>query len=556
VIDKTGSVVEATQIPRPRLRDQIASGWAVIVELVPWRGALGDQAGGRARLLAREIHEDRRIDAVSITDGAGGHATLSPEVLGHELAARDQQAIVHVACRDRNRNELLSLGWRLATTGIDNLLLVSGDYPVEGYLGVARPVFDLDSVALVRLYSGLNEGRIAQEVVGRPIVRDNAVAVGNLNPGRGASNAPAATNFSLGVAVSPFKRFERELIPQYLKLELKIRAGANFGITQVGYDARKADELLRYLDHKGLKFPVFANVFMLGRGAARVFHAGEIPGVTVTDELLAEAERQARSPDKGKAFFLEFAAKQVAVARGLGYAGAYLGGSTRHEDYSRILDLAGSYGPDDWRSFAAEQRFSPPGTYWYFEDGDGGRLNGPSPRKRPQPRPRWTSRSAISYKSNRIIHALAFKPGTPGFRIARKAYAGMERVHLGHIAHVAEQAIKIPLFDCRDCGDCSLPEIAYLCPESQCAKNQRNGPCGGGRDGMCEIPGKPCIWARAYTRLRPYGEELAMLERPVAVPDNSLRRTSAWANTYLGRDHTTRPRTGPSPAPAIEETHK
>ena len=33
-----------------------------------------------------------------------------------------------------------------------------------------------------------------------------------------------------------------------------------------------------------------------------------------------------------------------------------------------------------------------------------------------------------------------------------------------------------------------------------------------------------------------------MLDRPIAVPDNSLRRTSAWANTYLGRDHTTRAR--------------
>ena len=45
----------------------------------------------------------------------------------------------------------------------------------------------------------------------------------------------------------------------------------------------------------------------------------------------------------------------------------------------------------------------------------------------------------------------------------------------------------MPLFGCRDCGDCSLPDIAYVCPESQCAKNQRNGPCGGTRDGLCEV---------------------------------------------------------------------
>ena len=95
----------------------------------------------------------------------------------------------------------------------------------------------------------------------------------------------------------------------------------------------------------------------------------------------------------------------------------------------------------------------------------------------------------------------------------------------------------MPLYDCRDCGDCSLPDIAYLCPESHCQKNQRNGPCGGATDGMCEVPGHTCVWADAYHRLKPYGEERTMLERPVVVQDNDLRRTSAWANTFLGRDH-------------------
>ena len=100
-----------------------------------------------------------------------------------------------------------------------------------------------------------------------------------------------------------------------------------------------------------------------------------------------------------------------------------------------------------------------------------------------------------------------------------------------------EQAVKVPLYDCRDCGDCCLPDIAYLCPESHCQKNQRNGPCGGARDGKCEVPGHTCVWADAYRRLKPYGEERAMLERPVVVQDNDLRRTSAWGNTFLGRDH-------------------
>lgn len=108
-------------------------------------------------------------------------------------------------------------------------------------------------------------------------------------------------------------------------------------------------------------------------------------------------------------------------------------------------------------------------------------------------------------------------------------------------AHAQDaMAAKVPMFNCHDCGDCSLPEIAYVCPESICAKNQRNGPCGGTRDGLCEVYDTECIWSQAYERLKAYGEEESMLDGPVAVKDNSLEGTSAWANTFLGRDHLAR----------------
>ena len=128
-------------------------------------------------------------------------------------------------------------------------------------------------------------------------------------------------------------------------------------------------------------------------------------------------------------------------------------------------------------------------------------------------------------------------PGRPGFRAWARVYEQIERFRLDRPVHLFEQAVKVPLYDCRDCGDCSLPDIAYLCPECHCQKNQRNGPCGGAIDGMCEVPGHTCVWADAYRRLKPYGEERRMLERPVVVQDNGLRRTSAWGNTFLGRDH-------------------
>ena len=121
-------------------------------------------------------------------------------------------------------------------------------------------------------------------------------------------------------------------MPQYFKLAKKVECGARFIINQIGYNSRKDDELLRYVTLKGLNVPVLANVYVLSVEAARFFHAGRIPGCVVTDELLALAEAQTSSPDRGKSFFLEFAAKQCAIAKGLGFRGVYLGGRLRFED--------------------------------------------------------------------------------------------------------------------------------------------------------------------------------------------------------------------------------
>jgi methylenetetrahydrofolate reductase (NADPH) len=521
-----------------RLRKALTPGsFAYVVELVPWRGPLGDDAGARVRALAAELRGQPAIDAVSITDSAGGHAMLSPEVLASELAAAGQEAIVHVTCRDRNRNELLSLGWRLASAGIGNLLVLSGDYPTEGFLGMARPVFDLDSVSLLALYEASNRGTIGRGVVGRPVPRDRDRDVSALGQAPGYGRVPTATDFYLGAAVNPFKRLERDLVPQYLKLTAKAHAGARFAITQVGYDPRKLDECARYVAEQHLPLRLLANVFVLSRTTARLFAAGEVPGVQISGDLAARAEKEAQSPDKGRAFFLELAARQVAIARGLGYAGAYLGGTSKATQIAAIIERAASFDPDDWRSFVREEAWAVPGTFYLFRGDPATGLN--TDERTPLAKPR---RAPLAYRFNRLVHRVAFEPGGTGFQAAGRAYGTAERLRLGHLLHVGEQAVKIPMFDCRDCGDCSLPEIAYLCPESQCVKNQRNGPCGGSHDGECEIPGKPCIWARAYERLRPYGEAEAMLNRTVAVPDNSLRRTSAWANTYLGRDHATRAR--------------
>jgi methylenetetrahydrofolate reductase (NADPH) len=490
---------------KPALRHLLdqPGAFVAIAELATTRGLMTQAAAGKTLGLARSLSEHPRVDALSITDNPGGHAMLSADAMGTDLMYRGQEVIIHLSCKDWNRNALESRCWTLASAGFRNVLALSGDYPVTGYHGQASPVFDIDSVGLLKLLSDVDGGE-----------------------------------FFSGAAVNNYKRLEGEVMPQYFKLAKKIQSGARFIINQIGYDARKMDELLRYMAAHGLQVPVFANVFVLSAPTARFFHAGKIPGVTVTDRLLALAEKQAASPDRGKAFFLEFAARQCAIARGLGYRGMYLGGHLRLEDYETIFRLLDSFGQDDWRGFARELCFSQPGEFYYFEpDSATGLSSSEISREylRSKERP---PAAPLAYRANRLAHRLAFQEGTAGFHAGQALYRIVESApKLARVLHAAEHALKAAAFDCRDCGDCSLPEIAYLCPESQCAKNQRNGPCGGTRDGLCEVGEKECIWARAYARLKAYGEEERMLEAPAVFKDGALKGSSGWANAFLGRDH-------------------
>jgi len=66
---------------------------------------------------------------------------------------------------------------------------------------------------------------------------------------------------------------------------------------------------------------------------------------------------------------------------------------------------------------------------------------------------------------------------------------------------------------CSQCGQCILGETAGICPITACAKGLLNGPCGGSRDGKCEIdPDRDCAWILIYERLKALGRLDLMLK--------------------------------------------
>lgn len=499
----------------------------VAVEVETSRGLAMEEAARKENDFARELSEFEGVDVVALTDNPGGNPHIRPEVLGQDLLYRGREVIINVSCKDYNRNGVESRLWALGSIGFRNILALSGDYPAGGYSGQAQPVFDIDSAGLLKMIADMNSGMPvrAWRSVGREA---------RLNQ----------TDFYPGAAVNPFKLVEGELMTQYFKLELKVKTGAKWVVTQIGFDSRKLDELIRYMGMQGLDVPLVGSVFILTAPAAGFFNRWGIPGVAVNDDLLALARRQAEAKDRGRAFFSELAAKQIAVLRGLGYRGVYLSGRPRLSRLEKVLEIERSFSADDWKQFAAELHYPQPGEFYFFEEGENRGLSSDRVNadylKSLESRGGWPAkfRQPVSFHAGKFMHSHLFDTGSRGYRVGRALYGKIEKSKkLAGVAHTLEQMAKEPLYSCQDCGDCSLPEIAYLCPESQCVKNQRNGPCGGTKAGYCEVLDKQCIWLRAYDRLKPLGQERSMLQRPIVFKDSSLRGSSAWANTFMGRDH-------------------
>jgi len=74
---------------------------------------------------------------------------------------------------------------------------------------------------------------------------------------------------------------------------------------------------------------------------------------------------------------------------------------------------------------------------------------------------------------------------------------------------------------CQQCGECELGKFAGICPLTQCAKGLLNGPCGGSKDGKCEVdPERDCAWIKIYERLKALGE-LEKMRKIVEPKDRS-----------------------------------
>jgi methylenetetrahydrofolate reductase (NADPH) len=482
--------------------------FVITLELVPGRESTG-RSVDTVMGIAKDAFADGRISAVSITDNPGGNPSLGPDILGSDIFKIGMDVIVHFTCRDANRLGMESRALNLALMGMKNILALNGDYVGQGFGGQGAPVFDLDSVNLQILLA---------------VLSDRLQASGDPD------------GFFSGCAVSPFKYTEPESFAQYAKLCRKAAVGSRFVITQLGYDARKFEELMGIQRLLGIDLPTLGSVYVLTPAAARIMHQGKVPGAVVSDELLETVTAEWRDKQAGRKSAIERAARLGAVLKGLGYRGMHIGGIHRSFDIAgMILDRLGQI-EENWKEFIPEFHFSLPQGFYAF------------PETVPDGKRRWAygqapPRLGVAEKALfhflHSTHRLLFNFQSPLAPLLAKLCRMLDQRNSGRLLmRASEDPLKKMLLGCLRCGDCAIQHVGFICPESGCPKHIRNGACGGSRNGMCEVnPDQYCVWYRAYRRWASIGKIEALTEGCIPPRMWELNHTSSWLNFHLGRDH-------------------
>ncbi len=102
---------------------------------------------------------------------------------------------------------------------------------------------------------------------------------------------------------------------------------------------------------------------------------------------------------------------------------------------------------------------------------------------------------------------------------------------------------------CVECGQCFLEFTAGICPLTACAKQLVNGPCGGAKDGRCEVEPevRRCAWDVIYERLKRQGRLDLLRRSPLQIkdharmrPPSAIRGTRTWAIDMKATEETVR----------------
>ncbi len=262
-----------------RLIDVLSRGtFAVTVEYNPPKGTNISAVLENAKQLVGRVH------GVNITDNTAAGVRAGSLPVCRLLYELGHDPVMQLTCRDRNRIAMQSDLMGAHMLGIRNILCLTGDYPTVGDHKEAKPVYDLDSVQVMRLVQGLNNGK---DMMGNKL--------------------DGSTAFTIGAAVTP----EADLIgPVLAKFEVKVTAGAQFFQTQAVYNPDVFASFMKQVRPFNVK--VLAGILVLRNHKMAEFMNANIPGMSVPKEMIDELKA---AGDRAEDVGVDIAVRSIKAVR-------------------------------------------------------------------------------------------------------------------------------------------------------------------------------------------------------------------------------------------------
>ncbi len=233
--------------------------------------------------LAREIVG--MVDGVNVTDNTAAVLRAGSISLCRLLYEIGHDPVMQITCRDRNRLAIQSDILSAHLLGIRNLLCLTGDYPTVGDHKDAKPVYDIDSIQMLKIVAGMNQGY-------------------DMN----GNNLRGVTDLYVGAAMTP------DMEPRGLaqtKFETKVNAGAQFVQTQAIFDAVRFNEFMSFA--RQFKIKVIAGIILLRSAKMARFLNENIPGLSVPQDMIDELD--SASEDKACDVGIDLAVRTINAIR-------------------------------------------------------------------------------------------------------------------------------------------------------------------------------------------------------------------------------------------------
>lgn len=244
-----------------------AGKFAVTAELAPPKGCDFTEAVETAQLL-KDV-----VDGVNVTDMQSACLKASSMGLCIALKQAGVEPILQMTGRDRSRMAIQAEFLSAAAFGIDTMLALTGDHPSVGDCKASKPVFDLDSVGILKLLSKMEA---TQADCG----------------GNALSSTP---KFYKGAAVTPVYE---PLFLQLNKLKKKVDAGAEYVQTQGIFTVEALETFMNEVVRNNIKVHVMAGIIPLKAAGMARYMNENIPGIDVPECMIA---RLAEAAEEGKA---------------------------------------------------------------------------------------------------------------------------------------------------------------------------------------------------------------------------------------------------------------